>query len=328
MVTALPSRSSRSERGVVVVAACAVALAMSNVGSAANAAPAAPPTHLGVSVASNLADVPQTSGTPALLVEALKDVPVTVTLLDAADQPVVVSNSKATVVSLAVSGGLGFVGAAQVVIPGGVSSGVGTAKLDRTGNDVTISGEVVRGVKEALGLTGVSPDFDVVRDRAQFTYDVFPGNNVLVSEDGKDTECTPTKTDKTCADLILPNGIASNAFFATGACDAAAGCESTKELLLVLAEFGAGHSNQTPATLIVKCDKSLCPGGGIQTYTLQVNLAGDGALPSQPAPSCAAKGVIQDGLDFCVDYVQSKRDNSGDSHLYLLLARDARASCC
>jgi hypothetical protein len=30
----------------------------------------------------------------------------------------------------------------------------------------------------------------------------------------------------------------------------------------------------------------------------------------------------------CTDYVQSSRDNAGDIHLYLLVARDARTSCC
>ena len=63
-------------------------------------------------------------------------------------------------------------------------------------------------------------------------------------------------------------------------------------------------------------------------YTLQVSLDGDGPLPSAAAPSCESKGVIQPGHEFCVDYVQSKRDGSGDTYLFLLLARDARGSCC
>jgi hypothetical protein len=29
-----------------------------------------------------------------------------------------------------------------------------------------------------------------------------------------------------------------------------------------------------------------------------------------------------------VDYVQSTRDNAGDTHLWVLFARDARMSCC
>jgi hypothetical protein len=36
--------------------------------------------------------------------------------------------------------------------------------------------------------------------------------------------------------------------------------------------------------------------------------------------------VIDPGLETCVDYVQSRRDGSGDTHLYWLVPRDARMS--
>ena len=86
------------------------------------------------------------------------------------------------------------------------------------------------------------------------------------------------------------------------------------------------HSKASPATLVVKCDKTLCPGGGISSYGLQVSLQGDG--PSRlECTACSSKGVIRAGEEFCVDYVQSRRDGSGDTFLYLLLARTlARAA--
>ena len=42
-----------------------------------------------------------------------------------------------------------------------------------------------------------------------------------------------------------------------------------------------------------------------------------------PAPR---KNTIGADQVACVDYVQSKRDGSGDTYLYLLLTRDARVS--
>jgi len=325
------SSSTRRRRGVAILSVLATGLAMGGlVAQSASAAPPPPPTSLRVVVATNVDDVPQTSGTPALLVEALKDVPVTVTLLDDAGQPVVASKSRDTVVRITTpSGGPGLVGGSgQVVVPGDSSSGTGTVRLAATGNDVTMSGLVVGGVKTVLGLTGTSSSFDVIRAPRLVT-PANPSGAVLVNSEGLEgAECTATPTEPTCFDLYLPNGLTGGAFFAKGACDANAGCASSKQLGLVLADFAATHSNASPATLVVKCDKTLCPGGGVSSYGLQVSLDGDGPLPATNAPACSSKGVIQSGEEFCVDYVQSKRDGSGDTYLYLLLTRDVRPSCC
>jgi hypothetical protein len=77
-----------------------------------------------------------------------------------------------------------------------------------------------------------------------------------------------------------------------------------------------------PATLVVKCDKSLCAGGGINSYHLGVVLVP--GTPEQIAPSCPSKGVVGATQSFCVDYVQSTRDNAGDTHLFLLFVEDAK----
>ena len=58
--------------------------------------------------------------------------------------------------------------------------------------------------------------------------------------------------------------------------------------------------------------------------TLYSSLSPNGALAATPA--CAAKGVIGADQQTCLDYVQSKRDGSGDTHLYWLVTRDARMS--
>jgi hypothetical protein len=329
-MTAPRTPHHRRRTGTALVVAAGTALALVGITSpGAAAAPPPAPTRLGVVVAGNIAGIPSTAGTPALLVEQLEDVAVTVTLY-AGDDPVVVSRSKDTVVRLRVpEGAPGLVrGTGRVVVPGGQSSGTGSVQLSGTGNDVRLLADVLSGPRGTASLTGESVTFDVVRAPVSVTYDQLPTSNVLVSAAGKGVECSPTPDEPTCADLVLPNGLASNVFFATGACDAAAGCPTGGDLLLVLAEFGAGHSNANPATVVVKCDKSRCGGGGVPGYQLRVSLEGDGPLDEGAAPACSSKGVIQAGEEYCVDYVQSKRENAGDLNLFLLLARDARMSCC
>jgi hypothetical protein len=97
-------------------------------------------------------------------------------------------------------------------------------------------------------------------------------------------------------------------------------------VIQVLADLGTAYGNDNPATVIVKCDKSLCGGGGVPSYKLKVNL--DATGPLADAPACASKGIIPSGMTSCVDYVQSKRDGSGDTYIYWLVSRDARSSCC
>ena len=82
------------------------------------------------------------------------------------------------------------------------------------------------------------------------------------------------------------------------------------------------YTRANPMTLVFECDKTQCPGGAIRSYQLKVELTHDSAPTT--APECTAKGVIQQGTDFCLDYVQSIRDNAGDTWLYLLLLTDVR----
>ena len=87
------------------------------------------------------------------------------------------------------------------------------------------------------------------------------------------------------------------------------------------AVVGADRTN--PATIIMKCDKTLCGGGAIKSKRLTVTLTPGG--PDVEAPDCPAKGTVGPApLTFCVDYVQSTRDNAGDTILYLLFVQDAK----
>jgi hypothetical protein len=113
-----------------------------------------------------------------------------------------------------------------------------------------------------------------------------------------------------------------------GACDASyAACGSAKGAVVqALANLSdPRYSKTAPATLVVKCDKSLCGTGAIQKVHLNFTLSGNGTL-DQAALACPAKNTIGPDQIACVDYVQSKRDGSGDTHLYLLFAQDMRTS--
>jgi hypothetical protein len=136
-----------------------------------------------------------------------------------------------------------------------------------------------------------------------------------------------------CATVLLPKG-AGNIVVGTGTCGdiGYTGCNVAQNsfVLELLADLeGAGYSATEPATVILSCDKIYCGNGAIRKNVPHFTSAGNAALEAVPA--CAAKGVAP-GPDAlfaaCVDYVQSTRDNAGDTHLWVLFARDARTSCC
>jgi hypothetical protein len=113
-------------------------------------------------------------------------------------------------------------------------------------------------------------------------------------------------------------------FFSTGLCSAAYRCNADGALAQTLfADGGAFLPPFDPATLIVKCDKSLCGTGAIRNVKLNYSLVGNGSLDQTP-DSCPAKNTLPDNLKPCIDWVQSKRDGSGDTHVYLLFATDLR----
>lgn len=146
-----------------------------------------------------------------------------------------------------------------------------------------------------------------------------------------DEGCEATPENPVCADLIAPTRGFTNdhTLMSLGVCDpdfGGTGCRGN--YVQALAGFVADAED--PATLIMKCDKTLCPGGAIHDYELDVQISPDGRTVT--AKPCASKGIAtpetpSDGSapdSFCVDYVQSTRDNAGDTHLYLLFTVDAK----
>ena len=151
-------------------------------------------------------------------------------------------------------------------------------------------------------------------------------------------DCTSATAEApVCGTLLLPKGAASpTVFMSLGACDSTyAGCGTRLggSIVQVLADLTAPNPNpnrpeidlytkSSPATLIIRCDTTLCETGAIQGIPVNFSLSGNGALG--PAPACPRKNTVGGNQDVCVDYVQSKRDGSSDTILYLLFTRDLR----
>lgn len=218
----------------------------------------------------------------------------------------------------------------KIVILKGASEGHVDLNPAEAANGVVITATVTAGSTDAKAIPPADTDSFDVMGTESFTS---AANPHFWSTKADGTACTADKTTKICADLVLPNGTLQNVVLSTGLCDPLLlGCGADKLLVQALVDL-AGYTRLSPATLIVKCDKTACPGSGVPTYHLLVNLAPHGTLvdPATPdgfAPACTDKGVIDpppSPYTYCVDYRQSKRDNAGDLYLFLLFSLDARA---
>jgi hypothetical protein len=170
---------------------------------------------------------------------------------------------------------------------------------------------------------GQSASFDVLD-----TLRLAPkGDPSLTTGLGADT-CTSRSNISVCGVVILPKGIGSpNAALATGSCTDAL-CTGGKEVQFIAGltdATGANlYSRTNPATLVLQCDKTKCAGRGVSFYTAKLSLSATG--PLSVAPPCVSKGVMQAGVDFCVDYVASHKDNAGDVLLHVLFFTDMRGT--
>jgi hypothetical protein len=136
-----------------------------------------------------------------------------------------------------------------------------------------------------------------------------------------------------CGIVRLPRGSGVNVLLSVGACDPNAasryapcyrgpGGPGGAVVQSLFTQPSVAYSTDSPATIILKCDKTLCGTGAIQRLTVLYSLNGNDPLAA-PDP-CPAKGTMATAGKPCVDYVQSKRDGSGDTYLFLLTDRDIR----
>ena len=248
---------------------------------------------------------------------------VVVEVLDADGQPTTVS--RATTIALEeVSGPGELAGSTAAVIP-------------RNGSGATISGAtysqfangVALRVRAMSGVTLAPVDFTVDVALTAVGRAAAPGVPLELSDPGC---AVPTPEVPTCGFLLLPNGARGNVTLSLGSCDGIADCRTAGDTsaLVVLGVADLKdllgdplYSKQTPATLIVACDKVLCSQAGVPKLPLLFDLTNTGPLTE--APPCPAKGVLGEDQQACVDDVQSTR-HDGDLYSYLLFEHDARAS--
>lgn len=313
-------------RALLAMVVGALVLGSGSLGGSANAATEVATQINVTSVTTPGIDVPATPGAPASFVVA--NVPFTVeTTFTGADgvTPLPISATKdVTLVVTATSGpDQGKTVGTALVPAGATSASITGVKLSAAANGVALQ---VAGFVKKQPVDGLAPGLSGAL-AVQKSFVSAPATSTLTSigpGGGVGLTCAPTTAEPTCAELYLPNsaGVLSNQLLSLGACDSLLGCPPKASVVQALVNVDPTiYTRTSPMTLVVKCDKTMCT-GGVTHLTLKVALT----QTSTPvtAPACEAKGQIQEGEHFCVDYVQSKRDNAGDSHLYLLLDEDAR----
>lgn len=329
------SKPPARRRALLVLLTCfGLAVAGMVAGPADAAKPAKPassgnPSPVLIQIDGISSETTAPSGTPGgsvpyVLVKAGDDLFVDVSFYDADGNPASFNNDT----TLAISSSAGTPSPSTGIAPKNATSVRLTTSLPAAANQVSLTVSVASGKGKPStvtpGTSSPAQRFDVLSE-LRFE-DSSPGQGFSKGIGGS-SDCTEaTQQAPVCGIAILPKGSNSGVLLSLGKCDAAyAGCGSNKgSVVQALADLSGLYSKSSPATILIKCDKSLCPGGAIQKYHLSFSFAGNGALAT--APPCPAKGTIGADQAACVDYVQSQRDGSGDTHLYLLVPQDVRIS--
>src|SRR5215203_5216002 len=223
---------------------------------------------------------------------------------DAADNPAPFGSNPTTI---SITSNRGALSPSTAVAPGGATSIDIVTSLGTAANQVELTVSAGKGNKAVSTTSSQSQLFDVLKTVK--TVPLVAGAS-SAGIGGDDNSCTQaTTTNPVCGVLLLPYGASSGVLLSLGACDATyANCGSTKGAVVqALVDLPSDkYTKVTPATLVVKCDKSLCGGGAIQNIHLSFSLDGNSALGL--AEACPAKNTIGGDQVACVDYVQSKRD--------------------
>ena len=309
--------------GAAVTAVLVVTGLVTAGGAAAQSAPA-PTGVASVSAATPDAGVGSGGAVPTVLAAVGDPITLTVTLAPAG-AVFTKTTSLGLSASLAAGGKAhGSFSPSSLDFPAGANSATFTVTYSAVDNGViaTVGGGKVKGT--TLTPASSSP-FDVLKELSinpssdpQFQTGLPIGNN----------DCSAATTEPECGILVLTNGAtSSNVALSLGACTSGLGCMSGGQVVQFIADLGSNYSPQAPATLIIRCVKSLCKGKGVNNYTVNASFSASGPL-SIPLTPCVSKGVAlgTDGNDYCTDYVQSHRDNAGDVLLYVLVTQDFRAS--
>ena len=320
-MSASRSGTSRTLRTAVALALGTLVAVLLPTASATAAKPQPTPvygtaTHLRFDTVSTPSiTLPETPGAAGLwyVVRGL-DLQAELTFADDAGAAAPLSDNKT--ITVTVSYGKTVLGSVDVA-PGDVHAAVTLSPITTaiSGIRLTASADT-----KPRPVTGTSDPFDVLIESEPINGN---GRSAIGGSGGTDTECNATPDFPVCADLIPPVGgsFGDGGLLSRGVCVSGDRTCLDSYVQALASVVGADRSN--PATLIMKCDKTLCGGGAIKSKRLTVTLTPGG--PDVDAPACPAKGTVAPAPEkFCVDYVQSTRDNAGDTILYLLFVEDAK----
>ncbi|HEX4977214.1 MAG TPA: hypothetical protein VFV40_05045 [Nocardioides sp.] len=274
----------------------------------------------------SLPDTPGTQGLAYVVQGETFDV--ALAFLDRQGRPAPLSSSSPTLVTVALDGQ--SLGTTEVQA-GAVVATVAAAGILDAARDVRLTAVAATSPRP---LSGVSDPFDVLLESVDVTGTTSVGDT---TDDG----CDPNPGRPVCGDLVPPaNGFVGSAYLSLADCVAlrtdARDCKQS--YVQPLLDFvPAAGSLPPPATLLMKCDKTLCGGGAINKKVLKVTLSSDPDSEfygvDVTAPACPAKGVVaydparpyeEGNRPFCTDYVQSTRDVAGDTILVLVFVVDAK----
>lgn len=213
----------------------------------------------------------------------------------------------------------------SVIMPAGVNSAAFTMSYSAVDNGVQVTVSVANASTYHPVTPGTTDPFDVLKALTTFASD---DPRLETGLGVGNRNCAATTTESECGTLVLSEGLASPAgALSLGACTDDLGCTPGSQVVQFVGDLGSAYSPETPAVLVIRCDKTLCAGKGVTYYTVKLSFETSGPLDLEAMP-CVTKGVALDGYgnDYCVDYRQSHRDNAGDLLLYLLFTHDMRAS--
>jgi hypothetical protein len=269
---------------------------------------------------------------PSLIVKAGSPFDVAVSFTNAKDRPAAFATDTTVTVTVTSHSGTTLDTAIGTALAGATGTTI-TTTVAAPANRVTLTATAPSGT--AVPLSDSTAEFDVLSDVRP---DV-PAKSGKVFEQGigGDSGCSlgATPTSPVCGVVLLPRGAGSNVLLSLGACDSVtdpldlyapcfAGPTRTDGAVVqsLFSQPSKPYSIDSPATVILKCDKTLCGTGAIRDLKVLYSLGGNDALIA--ADPCPAKNTMAAALTPCVDYVQSKRDGSGDTHLYLETDGDIR----
>ncbi|MDN5796821.1 MAG: hypothetical protein L0H79_13840 [Intrasporangium sp.] len=289
------------------------------------------PTALAVTMSTDTSGFGDAQGVPEVLAAAGQPITLTVTL-----QPAGATFTSDTDFDLDACIGAaddtcapapGHLSAQSITIPAGQTSGTDTVSYSRPDNGVRVSVTPSLHTGQTAGFpTGYSNAFDSL-----ITVLTAPSTDPTLATGFGAGSCDRHSTAPVCGYVVLPQQVASEQVgLSTGACTGIAACSPGSQVVQFVGTLGNNYTTHTPATIVMRCDKSVCRGGGVPHYTIKLSFDPSGPLDIV-APACLRKGVAEgidaagNRTDYCVDYRQSHR-NAGDLLLYVLTTRDYRGT--